>query len=408
MGSGPVTQAECDLASVPGLPDHASGPSISRSNRADPGRVNVPNSDPLDCFNEDLVWIIDRLVTRSEGTFGIISRHVQGEDAATVLARTTVAPSDSDSVLPSLANCASRVVSLERRRHDDVPYVIQTTWESERESFRILQLSFSPTQNVSLVASVCREGGDRPFNAIEELTATKLYPVLSRYVRLWWLHRMERRRANALSAALDLSDIGVMLLDRRAELAFANIRASALLARQDGLKRQERSIVATETCDAVRLQAAIQHAVHCNRSRDKNVAVDQCAPTLALHRPTQGRALIVAVMNVESPAVDTRDPAVIIYVLDPEQDVEKMLAPVCGIYKLTGAEARLVRHLVSGLRINDAAERMQVRPETARAYLKQVFLKTGTNRQVDLVRVMLSSVLRTNVKTDLTLLSTSG
>ena len=98
----------------------------------------------------------------------------------------------------------------------------------------------------------------------------------------------------------------------------------------------------------------------------------------------------------------------IIYVFDPDQDVEKMLAPVCGMYKLTDAEARLVRHLVRGLRISDAAQRMQVQPETARTYLKQVFVKTGTNRQVDLVRVMLASVMRTNAKIDPALLSSFG
>jgi DNA-binding CsgD family transcriptional regulator len=376
----------------------------------DPG--DGQTTDPLDCFNEDLVWIVDRLVTRSGGSFGIISRHVEGELLVTVLARTTDAPESVRSILPSLADHAKGAVSLDRRRLDDTPKLKLASWTPGAalgsESFRVLQLSFSPTQNVTLVASVGREDGDRPFSAIEELTAVTLYPVLSRYVRLWWLHRMERRRANSLSAALDLSDVGVMLLDRRGELVFANPRAGAILARQDGLKRYEHSIAAAEMRDGVRLQAAIQHALQCNLAHVENSGVDRCATILPLHRPSQGRALIATVMNVEIPAVDSRDPAVIIYVFDPDQDVEKMLAPVCGMYRLTDAEARLVRHLVRGLRISDAAQHMQVQPETARTYLKQVFIKTGTNRQVDLVRVMLASVMRTNAKIDLALLSAFG
>ena len=362
----------------------------------------------MDCFNGDLVWILDRLVTRSGGSFGIISRRVQGEQAAAALACTTARPVVADEFFEELATFASVAASTEtKRRHDDVPGLHQSSWSSEvpgpqPNDFRVLLLLFVPTQNVSLVACVARPGGATPFTEAEQLTASRLYPVLSRYVRLWWLHRMERRRANSLSAALDLSDVGVILLDRNASLLFANSRANVLLKRQDGLRHTESCIAATEPRDDLRLQTALQRAIQINLVDDGR---DHCnAPFVTLQRANRQRALIATVMNVESAAIDPRDPAVIVYLFDPEQNVEQTLSPVCRVYKLTAVETRLVQHLVNGERLSHAAELMQIRPDTARAYLKQIFAKTMTNRQIDLVRLMYASMTRTSANVDLTAL----
>ncbi|MFP5306179.1 MAG: LuxR C-terminal-related transcriptional regulator, partial [Gammaproteobacteria bacterium] len=49
-------------------------------------------------------------------------------------------------------------------------------------------------------------------------------------------------------------------------------------------------------------------------------------------------------------------------------------------------------HLARGLTIQEAAAEMRISEHTARNYSKRVFAKTGTRRQVELVRVMLHSV----------------
>jgi hypothetical protein len=179
------------------------------------GTTASSQADPLDCFNEDLIWIVDKLVGRSGGTFGIISRHIQGEHSATVLARTTGVTAEEEAICGPLAEEAELAIGTDRRRRDDLPCMREVAWSpgalsTAGNGYRVLQLAFAPTENVSLIATVCRANGAVAFNEFEVLTASKLYPVLSRYVRLWWLHRMERRRANSLSAALDLTDIGVI------------------------------------------------------------------------------------------------------------------------------------------------------------------------------------------------------
>jgi len=365
--------------------------------------------DLLDCFNDDLVWIVSRLVERAGGEFGLITRHVQGEDPM-VLARSGKAPEDSDALMAGIAAEATAAIDPTRSlHHDDDVCMRESRWAPTGTNalpgdLRLLQLTFFPTRNVSVVASVCRSEGARRYHPLELATASRLYPVLSKYLRLWWLHRMERRRANSLSAALDLSDVGVILLDRQSQLLFANVRAISILEKEDGLRRNENSIGATESSANVRLQLAIQQALQRNLGPVQTNGLAIGAPILTFLRANHRRALLATVMSVRHAAVDFRDAAAILYVFDPEQDLERILEPVCRIYKLTGAEARLVHHLMSGRRISEAAERMQIRPDTARAYLKQVFAKTGTHRQVDLTRLMFASMLRTSASVDLTLL----
>ena len=61
------------------------------------------------------------------------------------------------------------------------------------------------------------------------------------------------------------------------------------------------------------------------------------------------------------------------------------------LFGLTESESRLASAIASGDSIDGAAESMGVTVSTARTYLKQVFAKTGTSRQGDLVRMVLTS-----------------
>ena len=63
-----------------------------------------------------------------------------------------------------------------------------------------------------------------------------------------------------------------------------------------------------------------------------------------------------------------------------------------GLYSLTQAEAELVGLLAQGLSLEEAARQRSVTMNTVRSQLKQVFSKTDTKRQGQLVRLVLSGV----------------
>ena len=61
-------------------------------------------------------------------------------------------------------------------------------------------------------------------------------------------------------------------------------------------------------------------------------------------------------------------------------------------FDLTPAEARLALHLVAGEALRSAAVKLSISYETARTYLKNIFRKTGTCRQAELVVVILTAL----------------
>lgn len=63
------------------------------------------------------------------------------------------------------------------------------------------------------------------------------------------------------------------------------------------------------------------------------------------------------------------------------------------MFRLTRSEAKLALALSDGLTLAEAAERLGVTLQTVRTYSKRVFQKTGTRRQAELVRALLTSTL---------------
>lgn len=353
-----------------------------------------------DTYNDDLEWILEKLADRAGAESGVILRFGAGGTETLVLAR---APSqaETDPALVEALHCAATGLGAANVNGPLLSVVHQFAWRGASLMF----LRFRVDPDTTIVAAVGRTGSS--FGLIHRAVAEKLHPVLDRYLRLWWLHRCERRRVSAMQSSMDLCDLGVMLLDRRGRLTFVNRFARELVDRRDTLRLVNGTLAANSAEDNVRLQAALQHALLGNLMAGAPMppaaATVRRSLMLSLRR-TGGRSLIVTVVSFESPAIDQDDTAAILYVLDPDVDVRDMLAPAFRLYRLAPSEARLVSCLVGGSTLAEASMEMGVSHETARGYLKQVFHKTSTNRQADLLKVMLGSASRTRVSPDLSLM----
>jgi DNA-binding CsgD family transcriptional regulator len=72
---------------------------------------------------------------------------------------------------------------------------------------------------------------------------------------------------------------------------------------------------------------------------------------------------------------------------------EKDIDAVSRMYGLTRGEAKLTLALVTGHSLKQIAECLSISYETARTHLKRILAKTGTHRQAELVRLLLTSSL---------------
>ncbi len=213
-------------------------------------------------------------------------------------------------------------------------------------------------------------------------------PFAVGYFRLWQQARLQRRDLGALRAALDLVDLAIMLVTKGGTLAFANKTARTLLQDETGLRERRGRLRAAARADSIMLDVALSHVL--DASGDP--AALKRVPLLTVAR--EGRSpLIVSVLPAPDPVMEAGEIGAMVFGVDPDADIVELAAAVCQAFDLTPIETRLACALASGATLAEAAATLHVKEASARGYLKGVFAKTGTNRQVDLVRLILASLV---------------
>ena len=196
----------------------------------------------------------------------------------------------------------------------------------------------------------------------------------------------EQQRAAAL-AALDQDDVGVIAVRADHSIVFANAAASEMLAGAIGLQIRRGVLRPANYVDTVQFQAALDIAAESSTStraeRSRAFVMrltpgERQSPTIAAITPASDKA--GAILEGEA--------AAIIHLLSADARGGSAVEVLCQLHGLSRVETQLVVNLCAGLTVSEAATEMRVKVETARAYLKQVFGKTGTHRQTDLALLM--------------------
>ena len=199
---------------------------------------------------------------------------------------------------------------------------------------------------------------------------------------------MERERT-AATAALNQAHCGVIAATAEGRPVIVNEAASAMIARGEWLHLRRGLVRPVHHADAMRFQAALDTAAPDAQSHD---AVARPAAILLLRprNPSQ-QPIVVTVApagSAKTAGQDEEEAAVIIHIVQPDADAAHGLEPVCELLGLSRVETKLVQQLHRGSTLTEAASVMRIKVDTARSYLKQIFSKTDTHRQADLLALV--------------------
>jgi len=205
------------------------------------------------------------------------------------------------------------------------------------------------------------------------------------------LRRVEMENAAAV-AALDHGECGVVAVAADGSPIFCNAAAERFLEKADGLHLRRGEVRPTGYAEAVRFRAALEEVAD-GRAASRSSRERPRAMAMLLPRRDGGRPTVLAIAPAERASGDRRDghpggPVAILYILEAGQSPAARLDAVCRLHGLSRVETSLIMHLIHGRTLAEAAKEMRVKLETARAYLKHVFTKTGTHRQIDLVALI--------------------
>jgi DNA-binding CsgD family transcriptional regulator len=201
-----------------------------------------------------------------------------------------------------------------------------------------------------------------------------------------------------LASAVAECPLAVVLVDAHLSILFTSPSAQRHLARGDGLavsggrlrlvadlgaERRIRQALGGSS-DAASTIGIPFHSLRPSGRRPYEILLR--IPTLA-HQPWSTAGASAAVLGL-------------LYFRDPDEGVAISVPALRQRFGLTVSEARTTLAIVTGGGLAAACRALGLRPMTVRAYLRQVFDKTGAHCQADLVRLVFTGALALPIELD--------
>ena len=190
---------------------------------------------------------------------------------------------------------------------------------------------------------------------------------------------------------IDNNPAAILLLDAQKRIVYSNRNAEALRGNGDGIRLTTDGIALSRKQDNDRLQSLLAGALLPAAPRTRPASGVMRAP-----RPSHKRdyAIVVSPVSHRSPALSMFRPAVCIMITDPESGTVLPADHLRSFFGLTQAESALAALLAAGDDLRSAAEKLAISYGTARTRLAEVFQKTQTHRQGELIQLLLSTLAR--------------
>lgn len=181
---------------------------------------------------------------------------------------------------------------------------------------------------------------------------------------------------------LDRLSVGLLVLDRRARILFANSAARCYGAEDGPLIMRRARLGARSAAHTQRLSALVQTVLSGSPERSMTIAQADGPPL----------TLVVSSIGHQDPdqfsARNMRDAAVLVTIVNLTGEIAVPAARVMNSFGLTAAEAKIALALASGASVPEAAATLGLSTNTVKTHLRKVFAKTGTSRQAELARVL--------------------
>lgn len=189
-----------------------------------------------------------------------------------------------------------------------------------------------------------------------------------------------RFEKQALATVLDYFPIGVVVLDADGNERHRNRSARILLG-----ELEEEIDEKGQTESAEDLRDVLQQILKNSGGEDLSFH------SLSLDRATIRGAFQMLKVSLNEDR-ESLDRGAVIFLTQPHQEREASPELLARIYDLTPAAASVGALLIAGMSTEEVAESLGIEVTTVRSHLRQLFDRTGTSRQAELVRRLLLGV----------------
>jgi DNA-binding CsgD family transcriptional regulator/PAS domain-containing protein len=262
-------------------------------------------------------------------------------------------------------------------------------WCKDLQVFHVMAADIVTKDSCVYGLRITRPEGSTAFTKQERAFGSMMLPHIKRALNLHLSVNQDRQVISLYSKATAQLMVGVVILDQNGNVLECNPAATSILDMQDGLKISGGMLEANYANDNRKLQRLIKDAL-------LHTQVSRLSMTEGMSVSRQSGQLnwgvVVQSISPDEWTEGKQRPSVAVFVRDTGGKADPPVKLAQQLFQLTPAETSLAIQLANGLSLEEAAEALNIRRNTARAHLRSIFSKTGVRRQTELVRIFLNSV----------------
>ena len=256
-----------------------------------------------------------------------------------------------------------------------------------------LGLKLDGDNNGGTGLAITRDDRSSPFDQADCDLLGKIIPHLKRAMEIHKRFTLLDFGQRMALEALDRIATGIVLLDEGGVVKFANRLARDIAGSADGFRIIGDSVMFADYDIQTEVIAAARGAIASARAGrvlpGKGFAIPR--PSGATPYALMVSTLWGSHLRFDLGLLD--DPIAVLFLSDPQRPQEAPAELLQRLYGLTPAEARVLEALVAGHNLKGTAGGLGIAYETARSHMKSIFDKTNTRRQIDVVKLVLSTSL---------------
>ena len=212
-----------------------------------------------------------------------------------------------------------------------------------------------------------------------------LLPHLAKVVEINRRFTILRNRYNAVLTALDYVRIDTCIVASSGHVLVANREARRIHDLDDGFSISKAGLLRLSTGEQTsmltqRVKAAALTALG-EGNEHESVIFSQ--------RRIGARPFVIEISPLRDSVNELEDGFVgaLVFVIDCDNHRALTSDRLARLFSLTQAERVVCRHMIEGRSAREIAELLAVQEDTVKTQFKAIYLKTGTRRRVDLIRL---------------------
>ncbi|MBV9770480.1 MAG: helix-turn-helix transcriptional regulator [Bryobacterales bacterium] len=220
-----------------------------------------------------------------------------------------------------------------------------------------------------------------------ELTLLRtLVPHLRRAALLHGELSSLRSQRKALLGHLDRYPQAFLLIDTERRVLATNTPGREIINLGDGLRAEAGQLRTTSAKEDAAFRRVVQQI-----ASDRNSRVSPFSVTRPSQRSSY-RLLLMPVPDLGAAPLSVPQPAVAIVIVDADRPFSPDTFALRELFAMTPSEIKVTSLLVQGRNMDEISRELGISIETVRTHIRRAFSKTATNRQGELIALVLRSV----------------